>query len=247
MRTQEQMMEAVMERVSSQVAESIQSVIADTVQEALSGNLTRALLESEFYRRLSDDMRDGLQSIYKEISSATKNENGNGGNGDLSTQAQTNQLFSEASKQLDEVRVTLEEATGKIMDILELQMVLRTKAASHLQDMARRLPGDKDVAALQNLEDRLSGSLTDIMTHLSFQDLTGQRIKRIIGALQRIESTVLDLYLSTGLIIKARKENPEEDFEALEARSRQKVSDLKGPIRDASQSDVDDLLAQLGL
>lgn len=234
-----------MERVSTQVADSIKDVIAKTVEEALTGNLTRALLESEFYRRLSDDMRDGLQTIYKEISTAAKTENG--GTAEASTHAQTNQLFSEASKQLDEVRVTLEEATGKIMDILELQMVLRTKASSHLSELSKRYTADKDVQALLGLEDHLNNNLTDIMTHLSFQDLTGQRIKRIINAIQRIEATVLDLYLSTGLIIKAREENPEEDFESLEARSKQKVSELKGPSRDASQSDVDDLLAQLGM
>lgn len=244
MRAHDQMVEAVMERVSAQVAESIKDVITNTVEQALTTNLTRALLESEFYRRLSEDMREGLQSIYKEISSAAKKENGGA---DVSPQAQTNQLFSEASMQLDEVRVTLEEATGKIMDILELQMVLRTKAVSHLQDLSARYGNDKDVKALLTLEDNLGNSLTDIMTHLSFQDLTGQRIKRIINAIQRIEATVLDLYLSTGLIIKAREENPEEDFDALEAKSKQKVSELKGPTRDASQNDVDDLLAQLGL
>ncbi|UZP68507.1 protein phosphatase CheZ [Desulfovibrio mangrovi] len=245
MKTQEQIIDSVMERVSTQVADSIKDVISKTVEEALTSNLTRALLESEFYRRLSEDMREGLQSIYKEISTATKSECNNGA--DISPQAATNELFSEASKQLEEVRVTLEEATGKIMDILELQMVLRNKATSHLEDMSKRHSDDKDVQALLGLEDRLNNNLTDIMTHLSFQDLTGQRIKRIIKALQRIESTVLDLYLSTGLIIKAREENPEEDFEALEAKSKQKVSELKGPTRDASQNDVDDLLAQLGL
>ncbi|GFM38354.1 protein phosphatase CheZ [Desulfovibrio psychrotolerans] len=244
MRAHDQMVEAVMERVSAQVAESIKDVITNTVEQALTTNLTRALLESEFYRRISEDMRDGLQSIYKEISSAAKKENGGP---EASPQAQTNQLFSEASMQLDEVRVTLEEATGKIMDVLELQMVLRTKAASHLKDLSARYANDKDVKALLTLEDNLGNSLTDIMTHLSFQDLTGQRIKRIINAIQRIEATVLDLYLSTGLIIKAREENPEEDFDALEAKSKQKVSELKGPTRDASQNDVDDLLAQLGL
>lgn len=245
MKTQDQIMESVMERVSTQVAESIKEVIATTVEQALSSNLTRALLESEFYRRLSEDMRDGLQSIYKEISTATKKENGV--TTEVSAQEQTNKLFSEASKQLDEVRVTLEEATGKIMDILELQMVLRAKATSHLTELAKRYPDDKDVQGLTDLEDRLNNNLTDIMTHLSFQDLTGQRIKRIISAIQRIEATVLDLYLSTGLIIKAREENPEEDFESLEAKSKQKVSELRGPTLDASQNDVDDLLAQLGL
>ena len=85
------------------------------------------------------------------------------------------------------------------------------------------------------------------MTTLSFQDLTGQRIKRIIEAIKKVEQIVLDLYLSTGIQLKAREEAPDRDISDLEAEAKQKVSELKGPQTKIKQGDVDDLLAQLGL
>lgn len=86
------------------------------------------------------------------------------------------------------------------------------------------------------------------MTTLSFQDLTGQRIKRIIEALKRIEAIVFDVYMSTGLIVKAHDQQPEKNMNELEQETHKKVTKLKGPSRDAaSQNDVDDLLSQLGL
>jgi chemotaxis protein CheZ len=86
-----------------------------------------------------------------------------------------------------------------------------------------------------------------IMTILSFQDLTGQRIKRIVEALRKVEGIVLDLVLSTGLVLKAREEEPDRELSELREESRKKIMTLRGPQGGVSQSDVDDLLANLGL
>ena len=245
MRSEEAMLDEVMEKVATQVSDSIRDTITQSVETELTSNLTRALLKSEFYRRLNDDMRTGLQDIYKEISTAAQKENGTA----LTTEEQqaANKLFNEASHQLDEVRVTLEEATNSIMDILEAQLDLRSRAMQHLQNIASRHGDDPDVIALIELEETLGENMTNIMTTMSFQDLTGQRIKKIIAAIQKVEGTVFDMYMSSGLILKAHEETPDKNFEELEAETKQVVSELKGPDRDASQADVDDLLSQLGL
>lgn len=86
-----------------------------------------------------------------------------------------------------------------------------------------------------------------IMTTLSFQDLTGQRIKIIIDTIKSVEKIVLDLYMSTGLKIKAREEAPEKSLEQLDQETETKMSALKGPAESADQGNVDDLLASLGL
>ena len=98
----------------------------------------------------------------------------------------------------------------------------------------------------------LESALTDIITDLSFQDLTGQRLKKVVSAITSIRETVFDLYVSTGLMMKTREETPEKDLAEIAKESRLKVqeirnSELKGPQNDASQKDVDDLLASLGL
>lgn len=87
----------------------------------------------------------------------------------------------------------------------------------------------------------------EIMTTLSFQDLTGQRIKRIVAALQQIEKVVFELYMATGLSMKAMEQNPEQSVEEIRQTSKARATELKGPQAASSQTDVDDLLSQLGL
>jgi chemotaxis protein CheZ len=86
------------------------------------------------------------------------------------------------------------------------------------------------------------------MVSLSFQDLTGQRIKKIINSIRQIEQIVREVMLSTGLMIRQREVEPEKDFEALSQEARSEAtSKLQGPSEGANQGDVDDLLASLGL
>jgi len=63
---------------------------------------------------------------------------------------------------------------------------------------------------------------------------------------------VFDLYVSTGLMMKTHEEAPDKDLTEIAEESRRKVqeiraSELKGPQRETSQKDVDDLLASLGI
>ena len=103
----------------------------------------------------------------------------------------------------------------------------------------------------------LGEDLTTLMTAMSFQDLTGQRIKKAVSAMRQLESTVLELYLSSGVMMKAYEEKPGQDIAHIEEQARAAVADLKqkvegselkGPSTDGcQQGDIDDLLAQFGL
>jgi len=72
MDAQKDLLDKVMEKVVLQVVDGLKDTIAQTVEKELSSNLSRALVESEFYRRISDEMRGGLQNIYKQIADATR-------------------------------------------------------------------------------------------------------------------------------------------------------------------------------
>ncbi len=248
MKQHEEMMEKVMERVmdnvTKQVADSIRDVLAETLEKEFSQNLTKALVESEFYRKLSNDMRGGLQTIYKEISTATKSDKTDGMPPDQKT---ADKLFNEASQQLDEILVTTEKATVEIMEIVEKHMDMQARASEMLGALRKTRKSNPAIQELININNDLGDNLIKIMSALSFQDLTGQRIKLIITALKKIEAVVFDMYMSTGLIMKAREEQPERELEELELETKKKVSDLKGPQADASQQDIDDMLSQLGL
>ena len=246
--SQEELMRKVMDNVSTTLVENLRTVIAETAEREITKSLTSALVESEFHKRLSRDMRKGLQKIYKEIAQAAQTSHAPAEAPALTpSQADADRLFSEASQQLGEILATTEQATVDIMDIVERHFELQPEAAVILDNLKAGTATPDDIERLSAMHGQLGDDLVTIMTTLSFQDLTGQRIKKIVAALQAIESTVVELFLSSGLLMKAHAETPDRDLDELEAETRKAVSELKGPTRDASQANIDDMLAQLGL
>ena len=203
--------------------------------------------EGDLYRRLSKEMRSGLKQIYKEINAAAQDPQ--------STASRADMLFHEASAQLHEVLNTTQSATESIMDIVEYHMTAQEEAAGIIQAAKEGVATPEQWQRLEAINASLSDDLTSIMTTLSFQDLTGQRIKKAVAALDNIEKTVVELYVSSGLILKGRESDPRKDFDQLENEARAAVKDisdarqtqLKGPVNDVSQNNVDELLAQLGM
>ncbi|MBN2126376.1 MAG: protein phosphatase CheZ [Deltaproteobacteria bacterium] len=87
-----------------------------------------------------------------------------------------------------------------------------------------------------------------MMEPLSFQDLVGQRIQRIIKLVKSMEVRIEDMIISFGIKIQKHKENPNISFEDLSREVEQFKSELKGPQRDGeglAQEDIDELLATL--
>lgn len=240
----EELVERLLEKILHEVVPDLRDSISATIEREVAKTLSRALLESEFHQRLNQEMREGLQDIYKEINQAAKTENGHTARGD---RQQADLLFQEAAQQLDKILQTTESATTEIMDIVEKHMDLQARAADDIDALETGVAAPEAVARLREGNAALGDDLMRIMTTLSFQDLTGQRIKRIIEAIKKVEQIVLDLYLSTGLQMKAWAEEPEKDMKVLQAEAKQKVTELKGPQTKVKQGEVDDLLAQLGL
>jgi chemotaxis protein CheZ len=242
----DELLERLLEKIVQEVVPDLRESIGATIEKEVARTLSRALLESEFHKRLNQEMRDGLQDIYKEIVQAAKHGSEQTAEGD-GGRHQADQLFQEAAQQLDNILQTTESATSEIMDIVEKHMELQAECAAILDGLPGGYAGPKEVTRLKSANEALGEDLMRIMTTLSFQDLTGQRIKRIITAIKKVEQIVLDLYLSTGLQIRAQAQAPDRNIEDLKAEAKQKVSELKGPQSDVKQGDVDDLLAQLGL
>lgn len=240
----EELVERLLEKILHEVVPDLRDSISATIEREVAKTLSRALLESEFHQRLNQEMREGLQDIYKEINKAAKTENGHTTRGD---RQQADLLFQEAAQQLDKILQTTESATTEIMDIVEKHMDLQARATGDLDALGNGQAAPEALARLREGNAALGEDLMRIMTTLSFQDLTGQRIKRIIEAIKKVEQIVLDLYLSTGLQMKAWAEEPEKDMKVLQAEAKQKVTELKGPQTKVKQGEVDDLLAQLGL
>jgi chemotaxis protein CheZ len=224
----------ILAQITSKAEETIRHVISQALTEEIHRALTKALSESEFYKTISVELHRGLGSIYKEIHSATAESK--------SQEIDAQGIFSETSQQLDAIVETTEKATEQIIGIVEKHL----DTVASLRDIVSTMT-DPSGDGIRSYLEELDADLMTIMTALSFQDLTGQRIKRIIRALDEVQRLVFDLYLDAGLSMKALAENPEQSIEEIRQATKTKVSELKGPQLEANQQAVDDLLSQLGL
>lgn len=243
MQTNESLLKDILEKVTSDVVVSLKSSIAGVVEQEITKNLSKMLVEGEFYKRINSQLQTGLKEIYSEILAAKQD---NGVAGPVPDRNETEKNFSETSNQLDEILMSTEKATVEIMEIVEKNLDQQEKTARMLNTL-KSAAGNETLEKLIEINDSLNNDLITIMTALSFQDITGQRIKRVIHAIKKVEKTVFELYLSTGLKIKARMLQPEKDLDEIEQETKQAVEELKGPRKEVSQGDIDEILSQLGI
>ena len=240
----EALMKSLMEEMSDELVVSIKESVIAAVEREIAANLSRTLLEGEFYRRVNDDLQDGLKKIYQEIKAAR------GGTEVKSIEADINpeDLFSETSDQLDAVLQTTEKAADDIIDIVENLQDLQGTVATIVKGFESGGVTKENRKKLKEINDTLGNDLSTIMVTMSFQDLTGQRIKIIINSIREVEKIVREVMLSTGLMIRQREEDPDRDISDISKDAKSEAtSKLTGPTADANQGDVDDLLASLGL
>jgi len=118
-----------------------------------------------------------------------------------------------------------EEAANKTMGIVEKHMLKMDDMSAHL----RKLQGPEDsIAYLRTCKNQLEDDLTEILTTQSFQDLTGQTIKKVIKLVGEIESELVRLIATFGVKVDAG------------VAAEVPVAEL------VSQSGVDDLLKDFG-
>ncbi|MCC6501697.1 MAG: protein phosphatase CheZ [Deltaproteobacteria bacterium] len=116
--------------------------------------------------------------------------------------------FPEASNQLSAVTGELENAANKIMTILEGLMSEQERADAvlkRLSEWAARSgaagleEGQTLINDLQAVNIKTRSEMMDIFASMSFQDLTGQKLKKVIGSLAVVEKKLLEMALSFGL------------------------------------------------
>ena len=204
----------------------------------MTGQSVMAEQDNGVYRRLSADMRRGLKDIYQQISTASNDTAIDG-------------------RKTDVVKAT-ESAAMSIMEIVERHFEQQAESAAIIARIKAGEASTADIDKLAAINDSLGADLNSVLTTLSFQDITGQRIKKVVAALNAIEDSVVQLYISSGLIMEGAERDPAKDSDTLQAEAQKAVDDfrdnrkagseLKGPDKDGiSQNAIDDMLAQLGL
>ena len=240
----EELLKQMMEQVSEELVVSLKESITRAVEKEIAANLSKSLLEGEFYRRVNNDLQEGLKKIYHEVKMAK----GNGKIQCIESDIDPEDIFNETSDQLDAVLKTTEKAAVDIIDIVENIQEMQMSMDKILKGFETGGVSKADRRKLADLNETLGRDLSNIMVTLSFQDLTGQRIKIIINSIREVEKIVREVMLSTGLMIRQREQEPEKDIDSLSENAKeQATSKLQGPSEGTNQNDVDDLLSSLGL
>ena len=173
----------------------------------------------------------------------------------------------QTADQLEGIIETLEMAANTLMDNLEAMQgdtenIQRTIASLRQGQLV--IPGaDSEPVALSPETARKLAPLTDYLesqaqkfdsliadsfVQMSFQDLTGQRIKRIMNLVGQMEIRLRDMVLSFGIKLAEHEKNPNLTKAALDRVVEEKVAELAGPQKAGGgldQSCIDDMLANL--
>jgi chemotaxis protein CheZ len=148
----------------------------------------------------------------------------------------------EASDQLAAIVSTTEEATRKIMDSCDEVNAIHERVRDRL--LSVEPPLDPDVMA--SVDDALIDAQTystQIYEACTFQDLTGQRIQKIVATLKEVERQVLRMVIVFGLN-DSSKQIDENKKKALQSDA-DLLNGPQLPGQSLEQDDIDDILNQL--
>lgn len=181
--------ESLVEQVADRISVVIRDSLANIIEVEVSKAFNRAAADGQIQRILSGEVIAGIESIYLELSSTRK---------DLATgwSKDSLNLLSETDNILDGVVQATERATLKILDHLE-------SIQEGIRQIRQDIEGGLGAQTGRKL-DRIDKLLIDTMTELSFQDLTGQQVRRVVQSLQKVEKVISEVY-STTEIIKGRR------------------------------------------
>jgi chemotaxis protein CheZ len=149
----------------------------------------------------------------------------------------------DASDQLAAIVSTTEDATRKIMDACDDINSTHERVRDRLISMEPPLDPD----ALASIEDALMEAQTSsiqIYEACTFQDLTGQRIQKIVETLKEVERQVLRMVIIFGLNNEKSKAIDEDKKKELQ-NDADLLNGPQLPGQSLEQDDIDDILNQL--
>jgi chemotaxis protein CheZ len=217
-----------------------------------------------FFRKLSSEMTGGVKELAMVLIDFRR---------ELKSKIHPNitdiatKYIPQAADQLKGVIETTETAANKVMDNLE-NMEQNIGGIKKVFDSLRKgsiaIPDqgkdnhpieidEKTVKTISPVIDYMESSAKDYMAmisdsfaQMSFQDLTGQRIKRIIALVSEMEEKIKGMVISFGIKLGEREKNPHISQDELQRVVDEKVEELSGPQRQGQgldQAGIDELLA----
>jgi chemotaxis protein CheZ len=193
------------------------------------------LMAAGFYEKLVVEMKQGLNDVYTTINDFKDTL------GLVGDSTNTEDLIGDASDQLEEIVKTTESATNQIMDITERNQDVVFEAIEWIKSQ----PDSEKTHEMGKKFEAMNFDFMNLMTACSFQDLTGQRVKKVVDLIKKIEEQILQVMVSSG--VKMKEKQAGKEVSEIESSANDAVELLKGPDSTVKQGGVDDLLASLGL
>ncbi|MCC6544085.1 MAG: protein phosphatase CheZ [Nitrospirae bacterium] len=188
------------------------SFIADTVNEtyeSISNNYSqdnsfnnideivdaaRAMSQGDFKHEIKEELYGQLGDIARYINTTIKRMQSVEPN-----IAQASDKIPQASVQLSEISRATEAATHDVMSQVEKVLDNHDLLLYHADSAERGNDLPDSLNEMKNVVSENREILLDIITGLSFQDLTGQKIKVIVGLIEDVEKRLLQLIVTFGL------------------------------------------------
>ena len=152
----------------------------------------------------------------------------------------------QAADQLEGIIETTESVANKIMDNLD-SMQAQTERLEKMfaalkegnvevdgKNGSRLAPETVEalmpvVGSVESGVEIYQNMISDTFVQMSFQDLTGQRIRRIMELVGQMESKLREMIIGFGIRLTEHEKNPEISRAELEKVVEEKVSELSGP------------------
>lgn len=179
----------------------------------------------EMVESLHGDLSSVDLKIYRELESLTADiENARAEIAAIRPDEISTQFIPTAADELDAVVGATAEAAGRILD-----------CAEQIQDIAAGVEAEA--------RDKLVALVTDIFEACNFQDITGQRITKVVKTLQNIEARIGQMVALLGEEIKKAAEA--SGVEAPVSDPNDQASLLNGPQLEGDGIDQDEIDALL--
>lgn len=209
------------EQLNGMLSETIKSTIEDEVKKALKKSIT----DGEFFHAMTSDVQSSLDELMEEMTKL-KQQMGISNDPDDNSPGL---IFNYAADKLVDVYSKTEDATFLVIDRVEEQIELISKSKSNLSSMGKK--------ELSSGLDKMNDNMFKILTALSFQDILGQQIEKIILFIKSTEKIISKLYVSQNMMLESRKENPKLPSDKLKKEIDEKIT----------QENIDVLLSQYGI
>ncbi|MDY0161830.1 protein phosphatase CheZ [Desulfobotulus sp.] len=223
---EEEILSRLAERLNQDVSKTIKETLEKSVAVEVQKALSRAINDGEFYQSISTDIKEGLEDLVREMRKLRRDTSGKNAAEDAPGEA-----FNQTAIQLEDIHRRTENATFSIMDIVERQMeALENQRAALKENTPSTFPADAYLNGLQE-------DFIHILTALSFQDLIGQKMHKVILFIRKVEEIINRLYVSHNLMLQDKEANPEKNSKEIREEVQHKIS----------QENIDALLSEYGI